>query len=176
MGTATTSSAGLSSLSYVAPAGFVIGSNHALSASFAGDGGDTASSGVGTLTVTQYVSTLSVAALTGTPSQIVTMSATLTKSGGSGVSGETISFSVDGTAVGMAVTNSGGIATLPYAIAGGATTGSHTGTVTVAGDANYLSSTGTGPLTVKYVTTLTAAPVSGAWGTSVPLTATLTVH
>ena len=79
------------------PAGDAIGSSHAISAAFAGDSANSASSGTSKLTVTRYASTLAVAAVTGTPGQSVTLSATPKKSGGAGLSGETVSFSVDGT-------------------------------------------------------------------------------
>ena len=44
-----------------------------------------------------------------------------------------------------------------------------------AGDGDYLASTGKGTLTVKYATTLSVAGVSGTHGTSVTLSAALTI-
>ena len=67
------------------------------------------------------------------------------------------------------------MAGLPYTIPASATVGSHTVTTAFAGDANYLASTGKGLLTVKNATSLTVAAVSGAHGTSVTLSATLTL-
>ncbi len=174
VGTATTSSAGLASLTYVVPAGDAIGSTHPITAAFAGDSGDNASSGSANLSVTKYSTTLTIPTVIGVPGQTVTLSATLKKNGAIGPSGKTVSFSVDGTTVGTGVTNSSGVATVSYAIPAGATIGSHPIVATFAGDSTYLASTGKGTLTVKYATTLTVANASGARGTNATLTATLT--
>ncbi len=175
VGIAVTASGGLASLTYVVPTGGAIGSSHPITAAFAGDSGDSASSGSASLTVSKYGTTLGVVAVTGVPGQTVTLSATLKRaSGGASVSGESVTFSVDGAAVGTATTNASGIATLSYMVPLGATIGSHSITAAFAGDATYLTSTGNGTLTVKYATTLTVANASGARGTNVTLTATLT--
>ncbi len=173
VGTASTNSAGIASLIYVIPAGNTISSTHPITAAFAGDSSDNASSGSANLTVIKFSTTLGVVAVSGVPGQTVTLSATLKKSGVTGLSGETVSFSVDGAAVGTATTNASGIATLSYTVPVGATIGSHPITAAFAGDVTYLNSAGNGTLTVKYATALSVSSVSGARGTSVTLTATL---
>ena len=94
--------------------------------------------------------------------------------GGAAVSGETVTFSVDGASVGTAVTDGTGQASLAYAVPAGATSGSHPITVSFAGDGNYQGGTGTNTLTVKSATVLSVANVSGQHGMSVSLSAVLT--
>jgi len=79
-----------------------------------------------------------------------TLTATLTSSvTNAGISGETVSFTLDGTSAGTAVTGSNGVATLT-----GVATSDSVGTITndvvanFAGDTDYLQSQGTGDLTV----------------------------
>jgi hypothetical protein len=67
-----------------------------------------------------------------------------------GISGETVNFTVDGTAAGPATTNSSGVATLT-GIATSDPVGTHPDAVAVAfaGNTSYTSSNGTGTLTVS---------------------------
>ena len=94
---------------------------------------------------------VSVDNVSGTAGQTVTLSASLDP-GSVGLSGSTLSFSVDGTAVGTAVTgdnsNSTGPARLSYTIPVGFAPGSHTVTASFAGDSTDAASSGTGTLTV----------------------------
>ncbi len=92
VGTATTSSAGVASFLYVIPAGDAVGSSHPLTAAFAGDSSDNASSSSAALTVTKFNSTLGVPAVSGVPGQSVTLSATLKRSTGQALSGQTVSL------------------------------------------------------------------------------------
>ena len=105
-----------------------------------------------------------------------TLGATLTSSvTGQGIPGETVSFTLGGTTVGTAVTNSSGVA----ALSGVATTdavGTHTGAVgaSFAGDTNYVASTGTGDLVVSQAaTTLTSVAGTATAGGTATLVATL---
>ena len=78
------------------------------------------------------------------------MTATLTSSvTGLALAGETVTFTLDNVAVGMATTNASGVATLPRGWDGGSG-GVHPGAVVAnfAGDTDYLLSQGTGDLTV----------------------------
>ena len=95
--------------------------------------------------------TVSVANVTGAVGQTVTLSATLTLTGGGPLSGKTLTFQVD-SASGSAATNSSGTVTATYTIPSTDAPGGHTVTVTFAGDAADAASSGTGTLTV------TAAP------------------
>jgi MBG domain (YGX type) len=98
---------------------------------------------------TQQSTSLSVAAASGTYSGTTTLSATLT-SGGSGVSGKTISFTLNGNSVGSDTTNSSGTATLSGVGLGGINAGTYgTGVgVSFAGDGSFTSSNGTGSLAI----------------------------
>ena len=83
-----------------------------------------------------------------------TLTATLT-SGKTPLTGEVVSFALNlngaVTPLGTATTDANGIATLPDASIAGANVGTDTGVLTVnfAGDATYLGSTASGPLTVS---------------------------
>ncbi len=153
---------------YLAPGILTVGS-HTLSAAFAGDSAYAASAGTGILTITSstpLVTSLAVAPVSGAAGQTVSLTATLTSSAG-GTAGKTLTFQVDGATVGMTATSSSGAATLSYAIPSGAAVGSHTITVSFAGDSGYNASTGTGTLTVTQPVTLipTTLAVSNASGT-----------
>ena len=88
------------------------------------------------------------------------VSATLSAAG-SPISGKTIAFTLNGSAVGTAVTNASGVATLATASLAGLSAGSYpTGVgASFAGDVSYGASSGTGALTVnpKSVTPAIAA-------------------
>jgi hypothetical protein len=116
--------------------------------------------------------------------QAVTVSATLTATGGFGTLGApagTVSFSVDGQIEGTASVSSTGTASIQLTSLSG---GVHAITASYGGDSNYESSSTTSPasLTVTQLPTATALdipgvainPLSAASGTSVTLTATVT--
>ncbi len=103
--------------------------------------------GKGTLTV-KYATTLTVANASGARGSSVTLTATLT-GGGTNFSGKTVTFKVDGKAVGTAVTDATGTATLSDAISATATVGSHALSDSFAGDTTYNTATGAGALTVN---------------------------
>src|SRR5205823_4083779 len=89
----------------------------------------------------------------------------------SGISSKTISFTLNGTPVGSATTNSSGIATLSGASLSGINAGSYASGVgaSFAGDSSFSGSSGTGSLTVaKANQTITFAQPSSpaAYGTS----------
>jgi hypothetical protein len=93
--------------------------------------------------------TLAPASASGTYGGTTTLSATLT-SGGNGVAGETVNFSLNGSSVGSATTGADGVATLNDASLAGIHAGSYpTGvSASFAGDSNYLLSSGTNSLSV----------------------------
>src|SRR5207245_2944431 len=117
-----------------------------------------------TYTVSKAVATsLTVAAATGTYGGTVNLSATLTKtSDNSGVNGETVSFTLNGSRVGRAATNSSGVATLNNASLSGINAGTYNPgpssgvAASFAGDTNFLSSSSSNSLTVN-AKTLTAS-------------------
>ncbi len=88
---------------------------------------------------------LTVADTSGQYADVQNLTATLT-SGGSPVAGKTVSFSVSGSAVGTAVTDGAGVASLAYTVSQGA--GSYPVTAAFSGDATYASASGSGTLTV----------------------------
>ena len=113
VGTAVTNSSGLATLTGVATSDAVGTDTGGVAASFAGDSTYSAASATGNLVVSQAATTLGSVAGTATVGGTATLTATLTSSvTNAGVSGETVSFTLDGTSVGTAVTNSSGVATL----------------------------------------------------------------
>lgn len=83
--------------------------------------------------------------------QPVDLTATLT-GGGTGVAGQSVNFSVDGTAVGQAVTDANGVATLEGVDVTGLAVGDHEVMATFAGqECTYLPTNGLGNLGVEYL-------------------------
>jgi hypothetical protein len=117
---------------------------------FAGDVNVKSSSGSGALTVAQAGT--SVGSVSGTATGgLASLTATITSAvTGQGVSGLTVEFTLDGTDVGPATTDSNGVATLSN-IATSDPVGTHPNAVAVAfaGNTSYTSSNGTGTLTVS---------------------------
>jgi len=172
VGTGVTNASGMAYFDYTvtqAPGQYPIGYN------FAGDAAYNPSTGGNTLTVTG-TTTLDVGDKTGQIGETVALTAILTRDfDGNPVAGKTISFSVDGTAVGTGVTNDAGLASADYLIEVGSGTGTRTIVGNFAGDAVYGASSDTGTLTVEKADTVTTvADVSGPIHSSVDLTATVT--
>ena len=119
--------------------------------------------------------TLAVAPASGTYGGSTTLSATLSTPSGP-LAGETVSFSLNGTPVGSAVTDASGIASVSAAL-GTTAAGSYPGGVTAsfAGDPNNKPSSGSNSLTVNPASlTITAANASRAYGDPNPaLTGTI---
>ena len=92
---------------------------------------------------------LAAAAASGTYGGTTVLSATLT-AGGAGVNARSISFTLNGNAVGTASTNSSGVATLSNVSLSGINAGSYPSGVAAsfAGDGSYSSSSGTNSLTI----------------------------
>lgn len=148
VGSATTTSTGKASLSYHITT-LALGS-HTITAKFAGDSDYNASTGSGTLTVTQAVTKITVTTVSGARGTTVTLKATIKRtSDNTGVSGLTLAFKVNTASAGSATTNASGVATRSYTIPASMTVGAHTITVTFAGTTLYQSSSGTGTLNVK---------------------------
>jgi len=141
-----------------------------------GDDTYSAANATGNLVVSQAATTLGSVAGTATVGETATLTATLTSSAtNAGVSGQTVSFALDGTSVGTAVTNSSGVATLT----GVATTdglGTDTGGVVAsfAADTDYLAAANaTGNLVVTQPTSITSVSGTASFGGDATLTATL---
>jgi Bacterial Ig-like domain (group 3) len=177
-GTAVTDSSGVAKLTGVATSGPVGPDTGAVVASFAGDIGNKPSNGTGDLVVSPAATTLSAASGTATFGGPATLVATLTSDvTGQGVSGATVAFTLSGTSVGTALTDSSGVATLKD-VTTTDTAGTHTGAVVAsfAGDTNYAAAANaTGDLVVSQAAT-TLGTVSGtaSFGGTATLVATLT--
>jgi multimeric flavodoxin WrbA len=153
VGSATTDLSGNASLTGVSLGSISVGTYPTgVQASFAGDAGFNPSSGSAQLTVNPATAStsLSVANASGTYGGTVGLSATLT-SGGSGVSGKTIDFTLNGVDVGDSTTNGSGMATLNDVSLSGIDAGFYEDYIgaSFAGDSNYAASSGTGNLTVS---------------------------
>ncbi len=122
------------------------------------------------LSATNFIPANSTGNYFGTTSLSTTLKRTLN---GAAVAGRTITFSLDGTVVGTAVTNAAGVASLPNVslVLGGIpmTAGSHAIGVSFVADSQFQSSTGTSTLTVnKAVLTVTAQNASKIYGDANP--------
>ncbi|HYF79316.1 MAG TPA: Ig-like domain repeat protein, partial [Symbiobacteriaceae bacterium] len=143
IGSAVTNAAGVATKTYQP---FLTAGPHTVAVSFAGDADIAANDATGTLTVTQATGTVTVAAQTGIYRSNVTLEATLAPV----AANRTITFSVNGTAVGSGTTDATGKATYTYFIT--APVGSATIDAAFAGDAEVAAATGTGTLTVSKAT------------------------
>jgi hypothetical protein len=120
--------------------------------------------------------TLAVDPATGPFNGTATLSATLSSSSGA-LAGRPVTFALNGTSVGTATTNAGGVATLLNVSLAGITGGTYPGGVTASfpGDLGYTAATGANVLTVtRLPQTITFAPLSDALATDPPFTLTAT--
>jgi Putative Ig domain/PKD domain/FG-GAP-like repeat len=189
VGTATTNSNGVATLSGVSVAAFSAGTYPGVvSAGFGGDLTYAGSTGSGTLTVDAATAPATPTSLSdvsgdGNSGGTATLSATLTADGNP-VAGESIVFTInDGSSVSAAssaTTNANGVATLSGVSAAAFSPGTYAGAVSASfgGDASYASSAATGPLVIApptpMPTILSDVGGSGSPGASATLTATLT--
>ena len=129
----------------------------------------TAASATGTL---RAPTSLALTIPAGTYSDSISLSARV-MSGGTPVQGALVTFTVDGTGVGTAVTGATGYATITYTVTSGQ--GSYPVGASFAGDASYLTSSDTGTLAVGHETAVLAYTGGGvANGTALSLSATIT--
>jgi len=106
--------------------------------------------------------------------QAVTLSALMQRSqDGVSVPGKTITFKIDATTIGTAVTASNGVASLRYSVPVSLGAGTHVIAASFSGDADYGSNSATGTLTVYFNTRLTVPNTKANAGQTVPLQATL---
>jgi hypothetical protein len=172
VGTAVTQSNYIASLNYTIPASLTPGV-HTLSASFAGDVNYNASSRNATLTVHDNT-LLQLPPVSGVAGQSVLLRAAVRRyPDGVFLAGKTVTFKIDGTTVGSAVTQSNFIASLNYTIPASLGPGSHTLTASFAGDSDYNACTQTSTLIASYNTLVQLPNVSGSAGKSVLLRAAI---
>src|SRR5947199_148816 len=119
-----------------------------------------------TTTPSPAPTTISGVSGSGTSGSTATLTATLT-SGGSGLSGKTIRFTLNGSGAGTAATNSSGVATLSGVSLSGINAGNYSTAVAAnfAGDTSYAASSGSGALTGIASTSGSGTQTSGS-GTS----------
>lgn len=123
------------------------------------------------ITFNKFITTVSVEPATGTYGGLTTLTATLKTSGNTGVSGQPVVFSLNGTSVGTATTNASGVATLANVSLGAmpATTNAAGVGASYAGNASYATSTGTGSLAISKASLVYKANVaSRAYGAANP--------
>lgn len=172
VGSDVTDGTGLASLAWVVTSGALGGVSY--TSAFAGDSLYNASNASGTFTRSSNT-VIAVTNVSGQRLQNVNLVANLKSTPDNvNLNGQTLSFSINGTGVGSAVTNASGNATLAYVINAALPVGANTIGVTFAASGNYNNSTGTGTLTVnKWNSTLTESDVSGTSGQTINLTANL---
>ena len=174
-GVAVTDSNGVATLAGV-PTSDAVGTDSAgVVASFAGNISFVPGTGTGDLNV-QAATTLGNVSGTASYGGTASLTAALTStSTGQGVANETISFTLDGTSVGTAVTDSNGVANLTGVATSDAVGTDAAGVVaTFAGDSSNAASSGTGGLVVSQAATAINSVSGTASGGTASLTATLT--
>ncbi len=171
VGSNITNAAGTATLPYAIAQGIGI---YQIVAQFPGDTIFNASSSNNTLTVNGITTNLTVAPKLGYYGDLLNLTATLKDTiHNLNLTGKNVTFSVNGTLVGSALTDSFGIATLPYTITQGA--GIYPIFAQFTGDTIYLSKNATNNLTVNFTpTNMSVTPVTGYYGDLVNLTANLT--
>jgi large repetitive protein len=172
VGSGTTGAGGVASLTYTPanPAG-----SYTIVASFTEDGQFLGSSdNTQTLTIDKTATTLIADDKTISAGDPVTLTATLTRSSNDApIAGQTVSFSVNGAAVGSGTTDASGVASFTYTPANAAA--GYTIDASFAENGFYLGATDTATLTIsKSATTLVADDKVVSAGSTVTLTATLT--
>ncbi len=146
IGTDVTRPAGYVQLGYTVPEGSGPGVR-VISSAWAGDGGYNASSNTGTLTVQKAPSYLYAYPRTGRQGVTVTLMSYLRRLPDyAKLGGKTIDYTLDGSAIGSAVTGADGIANLSYAIPAALPIVNHTIGTAFAGDISYDASSATGIL------------------------------
>jgi len=172
-GDGTTDNTGAATLAYTIPDTLGVGAKP-LRATFDGNADEASATGQSTLTAVQAKSSLLVKPASGVIGTVVPLIATLTRQPGiAPIVAARVTFTVAGSSVGWANTDTTGTARVNYTVAGPA--GAPQIQATYAGTAAIAGSSGTNTLTVTTVaTTLSATGVTGSIGATVALRATLT--
>jgi WD40 repeat protein len=175
VGSGTTDGAGRAVCDFRIPEALGVG-DQTIGASFAGDSAYGASSGTATLTITRANTNVTADRVAGILGDTVTLRATLIRTtDDSPLPGRTVSFKVEATSVGTALTDASGVATIDFVIPLSLGAGDRTITVSFAGDANNKECTGYGVLVAaKRPTALAVQDASGQIGVAVALSAVLT--
>ena len=171
IGSANTNTQGIATLPYTITQ---TSGNYTIFADYLGNNTYCASNSTNNLTVTSTPTVITVTSVSGYNGDNVDLIATLTDTHGNvPVQDANVQFSVNGTIIGSANTNTQGIATLPYTIT--QTSGNYTIFADYLGNNTYTVCNNTNNLTVASTpTVITVTSVSGYNGDNVDLTATLT--
>ncbi len=188
-GSATTDATGVASVAAASLAGinagtYPAGLNSGVQADFAGDASFASSTAGNTLTVARAAATMKVT-INGATSASVPFGSMISLTGNltPNLDGETITFDINGTVVGSAVTSGGGVANLSVnlasfpALVASTTAYTVTGTVTTSpANPNFTFGTGTAPLTInKAAATLAFGTTTFTYdGSPKPVTVTTT--
>jgi hypothetical protein len=179
VGTAKTNSNGVATLTGITNTQNAGTYPNAVEATFSGDSNyNAAANATGTYTVTAAGTTVTAVSGSAAFGGTATLTATLTSSvTHAGVSGQTISFSLDGGTPVTSATNSSGVATvsgIPTSDPVGTDPGGVVATFTAPTGSNYTSSSGTGDFTVNQADVTFSSVAGTATGGMATLTATLT--
>ncbi len=147
IGTLVTDGTGSARLHYPIPQEKIAGA-HTLTASFAGDSIYNTVSKTVTLTIPLSNTSLAVYAKTAFPGQPTSLQCRLFNEVGHVAPNRSVSFSMNGVAIGTVNTDSKGFGTIAYTIPDSLGAGGKPISVTFAGDAVYNGCTGTGTLTI----------------------------
>lgn len=149
VGSARTDGNGYAAIAYRIPVDMAAGS-HRVSASFIGDGTYRAAARDATMTVTTaWATVLSMPSFTGSRGLPVTLYAYLYRANDKlMLDGKTVSFKIDGSTVGTAVTDANGKATLAYTVPAATSVGVHTVISDYAGDTQYTPASRSGTISV----------------------------
>ncbi|HEY0865899.1 MAG TPA: Ig-like domain repeat protein [Fimbriimonas sp.] len=145
LGEALTDEAGKARLSWSVPEGTAVGT-YSLKAKFMGDGSYAASMRVRSVEVQKGPVRVRVYVKSASPGSSLYLTARLLNASGSPLAGRTLSFKVQGVAVGTAVTNANGVAARRFTAP--STPGAYELLVEFQGDAGHTSGSGTGTLMV----------------------------
>ncbi|MCX6360129.1 MAG: lectin like domain-containing protein [Armatimonadetes bacterium] len=169
-GTATTDAQGNAAVTFVVPETLPVG-NVTLTATYAGATLIRAASGAGTLTVSAAQTSLSCGSAETHPGDAVDLHATLTRvTDGAALSGRSVAFSLAGSALGTAVTDGGGQATLGFTVPASTAGGKYVVGAAFTGDAHHAASSSSGQLLVIGPPTATAGSGFGLAGKSIAIT------
>lgn len=153
VGSGTTDATGAATLDYVISDDLSAGENEII-AEFAGDASFSPAAGSGTLTALRKVTALAASDASGMVSQTVNLSATLTVQATSApLEGRTVSFTVEGTNAGSAVTDTNGVASAAYPIPDSFGAGTLALDAQFAGDTHHEPSSASASLTVSKAST-----------------------
>jgi hypothetical protein len=168
---ATTDASGNANVSFTLVEGSV--GQHALSASYGGDGGHLAYSASAKLYVAKADTSLTAEDTSGDAGGSISLKTKLLRSDGHPLAGKLVRFEVNGSAAGTGTTDAEGVASSSYTIASDSTAGEQSVNVYFDGDADYSASNAVAKISVRVGTSLSVFDANGKAGGNVSLRAQL---